>query len=313
MAGVNKPDRWSALVHPASTQPEGTFVDDDAPLPVKLIGGSGSGSVVVTNVLDGAGDSVMDPANNALRVNIVTGTLSTGQADKSSFVEGAGIFQPIGGVFNEVLTSDPTEDQAAAARITAKRAVHVNLRTAAGVELQADSVARLKITGPVPDDGVTFNTAAPVTMGGEDQFGFARVFRMGDATTLPDFRTMATAQYVHNPNNPATSAWVRRVAFKGTHGNAWNAVSTGAGGVSAVIDCEHQAFVSVLGKNNSGVASTFSLEVSQDGTNFFAYTSYGSVSVGVIFKSDHITGFRFLRLKSSADTNATATIAAKTG
>ena len=313
MAGVNKPDRWVALVHPNTFQPEGTFVDDDAPLPVKLVGsggGGGSSSVVVSNILDGAGDSVMDAANNAIRVSIVTGTLSTGQADKTSFVEGAGVFQPIGGVFNETPASDPTEDQAAAARITAKRALHVNLRTAAGVELQADSAARLKITGPVPDDGVTFNTAAPVTMGGEDQFGFARVFRMGDAATLPDFRTMATAQYVNNPNNPSTSAWVRRVAFPGTHGNAWNGVLTGVNGFSALIDCEHQAFISILVAVD--VDTSIRVLVSQNGANFHLLDTY-SVSAGTAIANGYTIGARYIKLQSTLNVTATATIASKTG
>lgn len=55
--------------------------------------------------------------------------------DKSAFIEGTTRFNPIGGVFNEVLGADPTEDTAATARITAKRALHVNLRSDAGVEL----------------------------------------------------------------------------------------------------------------------------------------------------------------------------------
>lgn len=57
------------------------------------------------------------------------------QADKSTFTEGTTVFTPVGGVYNETPASDPTEDQAAAARITAKRAVHVNLRDASGAEL----------------------------------------------------------------------------------------------------------------------------------------------------------------------------------
>lgn len=53
--------------------------------------------------------------------------------DLAAFVEGAGEFVPVGGVFNED-AADVTEDKVAAARITTKRAIHVNLRSAAGVE-----------------------------------------------------------------------------------------------------------------------------------------------------------------------------------
>lgn len=46
----------------------GTIAD---PLQVAVV--SGGGSSVITDIEDGAGDSVMDAANNAIRVNVVTG------------------------------------------------------------------------------------------------------------------------------------------------------------------------------------------------------------------------------------------------
>jgi len=97
-----------------------------------------------------AGDSAMDEANDAIRVNIVAGAGSggTAQADKSSFVEGTTSFTPVGGVFNETITADPTEDQAAAARITAKRAIHANLRNNSGAEVgTAGAPLRIDPTG----------------------------------------------------------------------------------------------------------------------------------------------------------------------
>lgn len=98
--------------------------------------GSGAWPITITNT----SDTVVKPgdsANSAIRVNIVAGSITGGgvsQIDESSFVEGATSFNPIGGVLNDTITSDPTEDQAAAARITAKRALHVNLRDSSGVE-----------------------------------------------------------------------------------------------------------------------------------------------------------------------------------
>lgn len=129
--------------------------------------GSSAWPIAVTNTADTVvkpGDAV----NNAVRVNIVAGAGSGGvaQADKSSFVEGTTQFTPVGGVFNETITADPTEDQAAAARITAKRAVHVNLRSTAGTELgTAGAPVRTDPTGstaqPVTDNGgsLTVDTA----------------------------------------------------------------------------------------------------------------------------------------------------------
>jgi hypothetical protein len=77
------------------------------------------------------------------------------QADKSTFAEGSGSFTPIGGTFNDSLGSDPAEDQAAAARITAKRALHVNLRNAIGTEIGVAAA-------PVRTDP-TGTTAQPVS------------------------------------------------------------------------------------------------------------------------------------------------------
>lgn len=62
------------------------------------------------------------------------GSGGTAQADRSPFTDGTTTATPIAGVFNETST-DPTEDQAAAVRLTVKRALHVNLRDAAGAEL----------------------------------------------------------------------------------------------------------------------------------------------------------------------------------
>src|SRR5262245_35845877 len=70
------------------------------------------------------------------------------QQDKSAFVEGTGTAVVIGGGFNDTISADPGEDQFAAARVTAKRALHANLRSAAGVELGTAAVPlRIDPTG----------------------------------------------------------------------------------------------------------------------------------------------------------------------
>ena len=82
----------------------------------------------------------------------------TAQADESTFTEGTTSFTPIGGVLNDTITSDPTEDQAAAIRITPKRAAHINLRNVSGTEIGTPS-------DPVRTDP-TGSTAQPVTDNG---------------------------------------------------------------------------------------------------------------------------------------------------
>lgn len=112
-------------------------------------------------LVDDAGDSVMDGGNNAVRVNIVAGAGSggTAQADESSFVEGTTQLTPVGGVLNDTITSDPTEDQAAAVRITPKRAFHVNLRDASGNEVSPGG-------GTQYDEDTASAAAEKITMAG---------------------------------------------------------------------------------------------------------------------------------------------------
>lgn len=87
------------------------------------------------------GDSAMDETNNAVRVNIIAGAGSggTAQADESAFTEGTTSITPVGGVLNDTIVSDPSEDTAAAVRITPKRAFHVNLRNVSGTEIGTSS------------------------------------------------------------------------------------------------------------------------------------------------------------------------------
>lgn len=97
--------------------------------------GSGAWPIAVTTT----GDVVVKPGdsgNNAIRVNVVAGASGgTSMTDETGFTEGSGSFTPIGGVLNDSIGSDPTEDQGAAVRITAKRAFHVNLRSVGGTEI----------------------------------------------------------------------------------------------------------------------------------------------------------------------------------
>jgi hypothetical protein len=89
-----------------------------------------------------------DSSNNAIRVNVVAGGSSgVSQADRSTFTDGTTTFTPVGGVFNDSATA-PSSGQAAAARITSKRAVHVNIRDNSGNELGiAAAPVRIDPTG----------------------------------------------------------------------------------------------------------------------------------------------------------------------
>lgn len=93
----------------------------------------------------------------------------------------------------------------------------------------------------------------------------------------------------------------------GVHGNAWSAATTGANGTSNAIDLGCSPFVSIFG-NTSG-ASTLTLQLSQNGTDF--YDSATTVAANGNFGVQVTVGARYVRLKSGSDVTATATIAAK--
>jgi hypothetical protein len=80
-----------------------------------------------------SGANVVDSGNTAFRVNCVVGC-TAGFTDNSGFTAGTTVESNIGGVFNDALAS-VTSGNAAAARITASRALHVNLRNASGTEI----------------------------------------------------------------------------------------------------------------------------------------------------------------------------------
>lgn len=88
--------------------------------------------VKVSDGTDSVGISTVG-AVKALKVDVVQSSVE--QADKSAFTEGTTLCTPVAGVYNDTISADPTEDQAAALRLTVKRGLHVNLRNVAGTEI----------------------------------------------------------------------------------------------------------------------------------------------------------------------------------
>lgn len=125
------------------TSTQGTAAANANAWPFKLADGANAANL--TNV----------SGSFALKVDVVQDVGSTAQLDKTAFVEGSGRVSVNAGVLNDTISSDPAEDQAAAIRITPKRAQHVNLRDVAGVELgTAGNPVRTNPTG---------STAQPVS------------------------------------------------------------------------------------------------------------------------------------------------------
>lgn len=116
-------------------------VNANGALKVEIFDGGDShtidGTVVVSNIQDGAGDSVMDADNNAVRVNIVAGAAAGGTSitDDTAFTPASSALTPIGGMFDDVSPDTIDEGDAGVARMTSYRALHVNLRDNDGNEL----------------------------------------------------------------------------------------------------------------------------------------------------------------------------------
>lgn len=110
---------------------------------------SATATMVLAAVYDSQGVTqvkVGDSANSALRVNIVAGAAAgVSNVDNASYSTGAANFVPIGGEVDDTGTALITENCAGAARMTAYRGLHVNLRTALGSAVDATSPLPVRV------------------------------------------------------------------------------------------------------------------------------------------------------------------------
>lgn len=106
---------------------------------------------VFTNLRDAAGTgltSTLVSGKQALDVNIAN-SISVGVADKTTYTYGTTVFLPVGGVYQDTSPA-LTAGQSGAFRLTANRAIHLNLRDASGNELGAANASGLFVR---PGDG----------------------------------------------------------------------------------------------------------------------------------------------------------------
>lgn len=100
-------------------------------------GVSGTGVQRVTIASDSTGTvAVTQPTGTNLHVVCDSGcSSSSGFADNGAFTFGTTAINPIGGVLDDTSTNAATENSAAVARITAQKALHMNLRNVSGTEV----------------------------------------------------------------------------------------------------------------------------------------------------------------------------------
>ncbi len=95
----------------------------------------------------------------------------------------------------------------------------------------------------------------------------------------------------------------------GAQGNAWLAAATGAGGFSAALDTLDASIVSAFGNVNG--ATTLTVQVSEDNATYYDTATTVVLGGAGDFHTSFTTAAKYVRLKSSNNVNATATLAAK--
>jgi hypothetical protein len=94
-------------------------------------------------------------ASGNLKVNIAAGSLDVGVADKTVFVYGVSVFQPVGGVFQDTSPA-LTTGQSGAARLTATRDLHVSLYDASGNALLGQKAMAASVPVAIASDQSAF-------------------------------------------------------------------------------------------------------------------------------------------------------------
>lgn len=138
--------------------------------PATIIGGEVDdiGTVLAT---EGNAGAARITINRALHVNLrdtagsqfgVQGTpFQVGQVDGAAFAPTLASFVPIGGEVDDTGTVGVAEGSAGSARITAQRAIHINLRDNAGVEL-GTTTTPVRVAGSLADNAAFTPGTTPV-------------------------------------------------------------------------------------------------------------------------------------------------------
>lgn len=103
---------------------------------------------------------------------------------------------------------------------------------------------------------------------------------------------------------------IENVTKTGSHGNAWNNQSTGSDGASDSIDLENVSIVDIFGEVDG--QTEIEIQKSQNDSDFYDTGIIAEVSeAGDFAFNDLSVAANYIRLISSEDVTATATIAAK--
>lgn len=145
---------------------------------ISLLGGT-----LLVRAVDAAGDSAMDEANDAVRVNVVAGSAGgVTHIDDAAFTPATDDIVPAGGMFDDTAPDSVDEGDAGVVRMSANRNLYVRIRDNAGNErgLNVDANGAIAVTGST--GGVTHIDDAAFTVAVDDIVPAAGMFD----DTLPD-------------------------------------------------------------------------------------------------------------------------------
>ncbi len=126
--GVTQSGTWNLNALTSITNPvavTGTFWQATQPVSGTVTANAGTGNF-----------TVVQPTGTNLHIVCDSGcSSSAGFSDNNAFTFGTTAINPIGGVLDDTATNAATENSAAVARITAQKALHMNLRNNSGTEI----------------------------------------------------------------------------------------------------------------------------------------------------------------------------------
>lgn len=181
----------------------GTRASDAAPSPVSADGDlvplrSDRLGHLGVRLYDAAGDSCMDDANNAIRVNLVAGSAAggTSMTDDAAFTPGTTAVTPMAGTYRSARDTLDDNDAGAVA-LTQRRALYVALETPNGDSLVDDANDRVNVN--------VQNTVTGGIVGGGDT-----ITADEDAVTVAMTDGRTTAGLL------VTGTWVATLQFEGS-------------------------------------------------------------------------------------------------
>lgn len=175
------------------------------------------------------------------------------------------------------------------------------------------TVPTVTISGSVVTSGTTTATISgkPTIQGTVANDGTA-----ADNPLLLGAYAHATGQSAVSADGDVVRLWADRTGklavwmpALGAHANAWSAAAVAIAGTSTSLDASYASNIAIFG--NTSAATTFTVQYSQDNTNWYDSDITLVVAGAGNFAKTFQSGARYLRLKSSAAATITATISAK--